>query len=505
MQSTDENHTITPDYRTLESARDALLAKCDELLAKCDEHQSKYEAVKHELDQLKRLVFGVRSEKRHFIPPNQASLFDLPEETTLEPETETVNYTRTKPSKDKQKPVRTEIPGHLPRVEEVIEPDPIPENGERIGEEITEILEYEPGKMYVRRIVRPKYAANEKGVTCAEMPTLPLPYCNAGPGLLAHLWVSKYVDHLPVYRLCGIFERHGVKLAESTVSGWFNKTCRLVEPVYEVMKKTLLTTAYLMADETPIKVLDKTKKRSTHRGYFWVYCTPQNKLAVFDYQKGRGREGPNEFLRDFTGILQSDGYKVYDILDDANRFTGAACMAHVRRKFHDAKEQAPAQCEKALNIVGQLYKIEKSIRLDGLDDDEILKRRKESQKILRLFKEWLDEIAATSLPKSGIGKAVTYAQNQWGKLMTYTKHPHVHIDNNLVENTIRPVALGRKNYLFAGSHRAAQDAAMMYSFFATCKMNDVDPYAWLNHVLRHLPDTKIGDIESLFPQNVKLD
>lgn len=474
-----------------------------------DELQKKHELLQWEMAQIKRMLFGSKSEKQAFVPPGQGSLFELPAQEKPS-EKQQVSYQRSKPGPDKNKPVRTPLPASLPRIEEIIEPDLLPEGAQKIGEEISEILEYKPATLFVRRIVRPKYALKgqqEKGILCGELPQLPLPRSNAGPGLLAHLLISKYVDHLPFYRQVKQFERQGISLAESTISGWFTNTCKLLAPLYGKMVEELLSQNYIMADETPVKVLDQLKKRSTHRGYHWAYYAPQANLSIFDYRAGRGREGPNEFLKNYSGVLQTDGYKVYDLLHQKDHITHAGCMAHVRRKFFEAKEQDLARAQTAMGLIAQLYVIEKRLREGDFTAAQVLAERGTSIDILKAFKSWMGEQLTTRevLPKSAMGKAIGYALNQWDKLLVYTRHPQVHIDNNLIENSIRPIAVGRKNYLFAGSHEAAQHAAMLYSFLGTCKIHNVNPFAWLKKVLEVINETKASQLHQLFPGSLSLD
>lgn len=225
--------------------------------------------LKQELAQLKRMIFGSKSER--FIPTDTGQLsleMDIPEQTQPEIETEELSYTRKKPSKEKESPVRMPLPLHLPRKEHIIEPEVSTEGAKKIGEEITEILEYTPGKFYVEKYIRPKYALpKEEGIVIGELPSLPIPKGNAGPGLLSHLMISKYVDHLPFYRQAKQFKRENITIAESTINGWFSAACRLLEPLYDQLKKQVLQTNYLMADETPIPVLTKDKPGSTHKGY----------------------------------------------------------------------------------------------------------------------------------------------------------------------------------------------------------------------------------------------
>ncbi len=463
--------------------------------------------LKHELDKLKRMIFGSKSER--FIPadPGQLTLdMELELQQPPEAEKETISYTRTKP-KEEKKPghARMPLPAHLPREEYIIEPQEDVSNCKKIGENITEILEYKPGKLYVKKYIRPKYARpNEEGIITGELPTLPIPRGNAGPGLLTQLIISKYVDHLPFYRQVQQFRRQDVIIAESTINDWFRATCNLLDPLYEKMKDRLLQTDYLMADETPIRVLTSQKKNASHKGYHWVYYSPVEKIVCFDYQKGRSREGPMEFLKNFKGALQSDGYKAYNIFGEKQGVHLLACMAHARRKFDEAKDNDFQRATIALEYIQQLYKTERKARQEDLSPEARKQlRENESIPVLLELEAWLKKELVKVLPKSAIGQAIAYTLNLWKRLEAYTEDGRYEIDNNLVENSIRPVALGRKNYLFAGSHEGAKRAAMMYSFLGTCKQNDVEPFAWLKDVIDRIPDHKANRLMELLPQNWK--
>lgn len=466
--------------------------------------KSKFENVCFELDQLKKLVFGSKSER--FAPastdPQQMALFDVPAQD-IDSQKEQITYTRTKAAEGKKQPVRSELPAHLPRVEHVIEVDDLPKGAKKIGDEVSEYLEYESAKLFVVKIVRPKYvvASTDESTTIAiaSMPELPLPKSNAGPGLLSHLMISKYVDHLPFYRQVQMLKRMGVTLAESTISGWFKGTCELLEPLYDKLIEKLQESDYLMADETPIPVLTQDKPGSTHKGYHWVYADPIRKRAVFDYHTSRGREGPKTFLQNYAGYLQTDGYTAYNDLGNPN-IKLLACMAHARRKFKQAEGNDPVRAEAALKMFQQLYAIERSIKEAGLNDSQAHEYRQVNSKpILSELKAWLDKNIMEVAPASAISKAMAYTLNLWPRLIRYIEQGRFHIDNNLIENTIRPVALGRKNYLFAGSHDAAQNAAMFYSLMATCKLNDVNPEQWLQKVLSEIKTYPKEKLHELLP------
>jgi len=458
--------------------------------------------LKEELAQLRRMIFG--SKKERFIPSDdsQQSLFDQEEQNTL-PEKETVVYEREKPIK-KAKAKRLLLPAHLRREEEIIEPEGIDtDNSRKIGEKVTEVLEYTPGKFYVHKTIRPVYKQGEQ-IKVAELPTQVIPHGNAGASILAYLMVSKFMDHLPFYRQVQIFKRDGMKIPESTITGWFRKTSELLSPLYELMVREINTSDYIQADESPIPVLSSQKPGSTHKGYQWVFLLPKCQMVIFQYHQSRGKSVPLDVLGEFSGCLQTDGYAGYDQLGKRKGITHIACMAHARRKFDEAKGNDLSLASHALALIQELYAIERAAQQKKLNAAQIKAiREKEAVPILDELKIWLEEIYPTVLPKSAIGKAIAYSLKLWPQLRAYTQNGEWSIDNNAVENKIRPLALGRKNYLFAGSHQAAQQAAMMYSLFGTCKMNNIEPLQWLTETLRKLPDTKLSELKTLLPINPK--
>ena len=458
--------------------------------------------LQHEYDNLKRMVFGAKSER--FVPTDssQLPLFGIPAAEKQEPEKETITYQRNKSSNsEKNQPVRLALPAHLPRVEEVIEPNEDLSKAKKIGEVISEHLEYIPGQLHVKKIVRPKYILEEsERIVIGELPSLPIPRSNVGPGLLAHILVSKFVDHNPFHRQIQQFKRQGIEIAESTMNDWFTGTCRLLEPLYDRLKVRVQQADYLMGDETPIPVLTNDKPNATHKGYHWVYLAPLEKLVCFDYRQGRGREGPEAFLKDVHGALQTDGYAAYNSFEKPGKLILLSCMAHARRKFDQALDSDRQRAEQALKLFQSLYEIEREAREGNLSYEQrkILRQTKSVEKLQEL-EAWLKETIIQVLPKSVMGQAIAYTLNLWPRLIRYTEDGRYEIDNNLVENSIRPVALGRKNYLFAGSHEGAKRAAMMYSFLGTCKKNNVEPFAWLKDVLTRIPDWSIQRLDELLP------
>lgn len=463
--------------------------------------------LKRQLAELKRMIFGSKSER--FIPVNKAQL-DLFEESIKQMDEQvekyTVTYQRDKKKKNKEKPIRTAIPAHFPRIEETIQPKNLDSSWKKIGEEVTELLEIKPLTVFVRRIVRPKYALpKEQGVIIAELPSLPIPKGNAASSLLAFILISKFVDHLPLYRLLQIFKRQELDISKSTIGGWVSKTSKLLTPLYDTFKEKFLENAdYIQADESPIKVQDRSKKKTTHRGFMWVYRNPENKLILFDYHKGRGRNVPEEFLENFTGALQSDGYAVYQNLTTKGNIKLLGCMAHARRYFEKALDNDPKRAEHVLFLIQKLYRIERKIKEREANVDVVKRYRLlYALPVLNDIEEYLKNEKNNVLPKSSIGKAISYSLNIFENLKQYIYDGKFEIDNNNIENAIRPLAIGRKNYLFAGSHESAQNIAMFYSFFATCKTNNINPYTWLCDVLNRIPEHKANKLHELLPQNWK--
>jgi transposase len=479
-----------------------------------EHHQLKiaYTGLQQQILQLQKMIFGSKHER--FVPtdinPSQLSL-DIQAETAATCsviDAKKITYIKTTATTE-QKPLvhpgRMKLPEHLRREEIIIEPAEDITGLRKMGEEITEVLEWEPGELFVKKYVRIKYAKpDNEGVLIGKLPSRPLEKAMAGAGLLAQIVIDKYVDHLPLHRQMQRFERGGVKLPYSTLTDWVSSTCKLIEPLYEALKKEVLQSTYLHADETPIKVLDKDKKGQTHRGYYWVYQNSIDKIVFFDYQPGRGREGPVNILENFRGYLQTDGYSAYEIFDKRTGITLMHCMAHARRMFNEALDNDEARACYALEQMAKLYAIERGCKEQALSFAAGKSvRQQQAIPILASLGKWMKEQYMEVTPKSPIGKALAYSIERWERLSIYTTNGMLNIDNNPVENSIRPVAVGRKNYLFAGSHEAAQRSAMLYSLLGTCKMHGIEPYHWLCNVLQTIADHPINRITELLPHHFK--
>ena len=466
--------------------------------------------LEQQLAQLQKMIFGSRQER--FIPsdinPSQLVL-DIEAEavaTCSVVDAKKITYIKTNVALEHKPlvhPGRMKLPEHLRREEIIIEPQADIRDCKKMGEEITEVLEYEPGELFVKKYVRIKYATpGGDGVLIGELPARPIDKAMAGAGLLAQIVIDKYADHLPLYRQMQRFERSGVKLSYSTLTDWISSTCKLITPLYEALKAEVLQSNYLHADETPIKVLDKQKNGGSHRGYYWVYHNSIQKIVFFDYQQGRGREGPMEILKNFCGYLQTDGYSVYDVFNKKENITLIHCMAHARRMFNEALDNDKARAAYAMEQIQELYSIERICKEQSLNVAEVtVVRQQKSAPILKSLDEWMKQQYIQVTPRSAIGKALAYSIERWKSLSHYTENGMLNIDNNPVENSIRPVAIGRKNYLFCGSHEAAQRSAMLYSLLGTCKMHGIEPYAWLKNLLETIATHPINKIKELLPHN----
>ncbi len=462
-----------------------------------------------ELAQLKKMIFGSRQERFVPLPSDHPQLslgIEAEAVATSVVSTQKINYTRTNVTVEQQPllhPGRMKLPESLRREEIRIEPAGDLTGCKMMGEEVTEVLEYAPGELYIKKYRRVKYVKPDNtGILIGELPQRPLEKAMAGEGLLSQILIDKYVDHLPLHRQMQRFERAGVRIPYATLSGWVSETCHLITPLYEALKKEVLKSNYLHADETPIRVLDRDKSGASHKGFYWVYQNSIDKIVVFDYQEGRGRQGPVKMLENFEGYLQTDGYQVYDHFDARKEIRQIHCMAHARRKFSEAVNNDQTIAEYVLGEIQKLYAIERKCREEGLLPDEIKTRRQQgSLPILESLGKWMKEQYINTLPKSDIGEALAYSIKRWDTLSRYTENGMLNIDNNPVENSIRPVALGRKNYLFAGSHEAAKRSGMLYSLFGTCKLYGIEPYSWLKNTLQKIPSHPINKIQELLPHH----
>jgi hypothetical protein len=313
--------------------------------------------------------------------------------------------------------------------------------------------------------------------------------------------VDKFIYHLPLYRQMQRFKQDGVSINPSTMDSWFNLCSNHIRPLYAVHKAYILENPYLQVDESPIKVQDRDKPGATHQGYMWVYHAPMQNAVFFDYNKGRALDAPLQNLSTFKGYLQTDGYAVYEYFARNPQVTHLACMAHARRMVEKALDNDKQRATTVMLLIQKLYAIERIAREGNLSaESRHALRLDESLPLLNEMSKYIADQRSKVLPKSPIGKAFDYCINRWDNLMNYLKDGNLEIDNNGIENSIRALALGKKNYLFAGSHHAAENIAMYYSFFGTCKKHDINPQKWIAYVIRNINDTKTSQLKYLLPQ-----
>ena len=488
----------------------ALEKSLEKALAIIESQQLTIQGLQMELLLLKKMLFGSKHEKFHASSDSSAlTLFDVPAIA----EVITTTITTTEVVKDKtikrlqpNHKGRNELPEQLRRETQVINPEGLDlATAKKLGEDVTETLAYQPGELFVKKVVRPRFLdISSKRIFQAPAPDRAIERSGYDPSLAAQILVEKFVDHLPFYRQQSRYARLGVDISESSIGSIVAQCAGLIQPLYMAHRKLVLACAYLHVDETTLKVLDRQKKGTTHLGYYWVYLDHEQKLVLFDYQTGRGREGPKEMLKDYQGYLQTDGYSAYDYFGEQPGITLAGCLAHARRKFSEALSNNKGIATHVLTEMQRLYAIERHIASSGMaGEDKLQYRRQNALPILEELGKWMKDEYTKVLPSSAIGKALYYSLQRWDKLSLYASTHLLGIDNNPVENSIRPVAIGRKNYMFAGSHDAAQRNAMLYSLFATCKNHNINPYDWLHDVLKRIATHPINRINELLPQNWK--
>jgi transposase len=383
-----------------------------------------------------------------------------------------------------------------------------------IGRDVSEQYDYVPAKVTVLEHVQLKYAckaceqrARGAQITVAEKPLSPIEKGLAAPGLLAQVIVSKYGDHLPLYRLESILERHGVSLSRSTLCDWMAQAAVALAPLYECMKKRVLQSDVIHTDDTPVDALEP-RSSGKHTGRFWVYVGDgRNPYTVFDYTASRSRDGPETFLKGWSGYLQADAFTGYDglyLVASGRKIVEVACWAHARRKFYDARNSDVQASTQALAQIRLLYQAEGEAKEKQLNADSLVQWRKE-QSLPRLneFKRWMlgqqRENGGAILPRSPMGEAITYTLNQWDALCVYCTDGRLAIDNNVAENALRRVTLGRKNWLFVGSDQGGTTAAVLYSLISSCQRHRVEPWAYMRDVLTRIPSLPKDQMDTLLP------
>jgi transposase len=485
------------------------LALCQEIISQqadtIRESQRRIEQLEHQIEQLLRRQYGPR---RDSVDPDHLRLFtgEEPDEPAEGDPGAPREHQDAAPARRWRRCGRQQLPEHLPRerIEYELTTDELacPDCGcvrVKIGEEVSEQLEYVPASMLLQH-VRFRYAcrACQEHVAIAAQPPQPIDKGLPGPGLLAQTITSKYGDHLPLYRLEDIFARHGVELSRATLRGWMAQCAELFTPMFNEMVKRVLFSLVIHTDDTTVPVWDPTLPH-TRAGRFWVSVGDvRHPYMVYDHKPRRTRDRPEDFLKGFRGYLQADAFSGYDRICAGSGVSEVACWAHVRRKFFESRTSAPVPAHAALARIRQLYKIEHDAA-ELSAGERLALRQKDALPLLNAFEEWLTEPGGRALPKSAIGQAIAYAQSNWVALLMSTEHGELSIDNNLAERMLRAQTVGCRDWTFLGSDRGGRTAAVLYTLTGTCKYHEIDPFAYLQDVLRRLPSHPADQLDELLP------
>jgi transposase len=492
-----ESSALKP--RDLDEALD-VIATLQEQLQKS---QREVELLRHRLDVLCRRLFGKKSEK---VDANQLQLaFEVLQEmgSSTEPLEldSSESFPRITVRSHQRRGGRRPQPKELPRERVVVDVDEA-ENScncgrskEKIGEAVQEKLEYVPSSFFVRETVRPKYVCPRchDGVTVAPAPVQAVERAIAGEGLLAHIVVSKYADHTPLYRMEGIFARHGVEISRATMCDWVGDVADALQPIVDRMKHEITQVDYLQTDDTPVKVL--VHRGEGFKGRLLVYLDPLNRQVVFDASRTHEGKFAAEFLGNFRGYLQADAYGGYDALYKPKRIIEVGCWSHGRRRFVDSLA-TDARAAAILALVQKLFRNEREFK-DLPASERMQKRLEQSKPLLDEIKRVREQLEKTVLPKSPLGEALGYIKNHWEALNRFLQDGRLIIDNNGAEYQLRAVAIGRKNWLFAGSFEGARRAATLYSLVQSCRLVSVDPFLYIRDVLLRIascPQNRIGEL-----------
>ncbi|MBQ3245025.1 MAG: IS66 family transposase [Bacteroidaceae bacterium] len=503
--------TLNSTVSSLSATNNSLQKRIDELTA--------------QVAWLNRQLFGRKSEKLAAYDPNQLDLFSgqLPENATgiMEARDKAVDSLPETTAERKRERKNRKMMEDLPVLEKVvIEPEGIDMNlYKKIGEEVTRVVEHKPGQLYIKEIIRPKYGLRDntslppsgmRSVEIAPLPLLPIYKGIAGPTLLAEILLQKYEYHLPFYRQVQQFRHLGFKASESTIDGWFKPTVELLKPLYEVLKSEIMKSDYLQGDETTVPVMDKSTHKM-NKEYLWLVRAVEQRLVLFHYNNG-SRSGTviEKLTEGFNGYFQCDGFDGYESAFKTRKDVHIVnCMAHIRRHFEQAIKENKEMAEHALKEIQLLYRIEHDCDERELTAGQRKQERQEKSKpIMQALKLWMETEGIKYSPSSLIGKAITYAYTRWDNMMRYLEDGRIRIDNNLAENAIRPVTLGRKNYLFCGNHEAAVSMSVVCSLLATCKAHEVNPREYLNDVIAKMPymqKASYNELLQLLPHKWKTD
>ncbi len=513
-------HQLPDDIDALKSLVADQLARNEQLTTENQRYKVQVLTLTEQLNLALARRYAASSEK---CSPDQICLFDEAEldgeavpDTAADADDDEIMVAAHKRKKRGRKP----IPAHLPRIDVIHE---LPESERRcdhdgrllteIDEVISEQLDIIPAKIQVLRHIRKKYACScGQCIKIAPLPAQPIPKSMASPGLLAHITVSKYQDALPLYRQETILQRIGVELPRATLANWMMRAGHLVQPLINLLQDRLLSYDILQMDETTVQVLKESGRKAQSKSYLWLQRggPPEHPVVLFHYDPGRGAGVARRLLEGFKGYLQTDGYDGYNAVVASNNLIHVGCMAHARRRFHDAvkaqgRNKKRGKAHRGLRLIQKLYGIEKQAQ-NLTPEKRQAYRDRHARPILDEMRAWLDQSLPQVPPTSATGKALHYLQNEWPKLIRYLDDGRLMIDNNVAENAIRPFVIGRKNWLFSDSVRGVKASANLYSLIETAKVNGLEPYAYLRYLFTELPKAEtVDDIEALLPGNIDQD
>ena len=512
---------LSGEVETLRAERAEMKSANEKLLAEKEEMQQVINDLRSMMAWFRKKLFYKMSEKNLPLDPNvlEPTLFDQSlseeEQARLDAEVKAMEEQNAKAievkahKRDVRRPV---LSGDLPVEETHIYPEGVQDNPEyvEIGVENTDTVAIQPARMYVKRIVRHKFVLrselqiedpDRQAFLIAPLPETIRPKGMADASLLADILINKYVYHLPFYRQIQKYKELGVLLNDATIGDWFAAVCEKLRPLYDKLREQIMSSDYIQVDESTLPVIDNEKHRAV-KGYMWAVRDALTGSVYFHYDMGsRSGDTARKLIGGYRGAVQTDGYEVYESFENAPGKRMIGCWAHVRRKFVEALDEDRKYASEAIVYIGKLYKIEAEMREAGLSAEEVRERRqKESYPLIQEFEKWMDAVADKFKPKSRMGKALVYTYTLLPRLSRYVLDGRYNIDNNGIENAIRPLALGRKNYLFAGNHDAAVRAAIVYSLFSSCKAAGIEARTWLEDILVRLPEHHV-DLEELLPGN----
>ncbi len=507
------------------SHKDALLSLKD---AEISQKNAEIKKLSNTLLWLRRKVFGKMSEKNLPLDPDQLLLFEQEhltdeERARLDKEVKAAEQQMTKTITVKVKPSRRDLDTTgLPTEVIDIYPDGTTDENGKLKDEYVEIgtdessrLEHIAAKTYIKKTVIHKVmlksdsnnkTPEDRRIICARLPLAPVNRCMAGASVLTDIIIGKFMYHLPFYRQIQQYKESGITISDSTMGGWYEAAVEKLKLLYDILRQHILQSEYIQIDESVLPVID-SEKHKARKGYEWCVRDAIRGAVMFYYDRGsRGGKVAREILGAYKGAVQCDGYDAYDQFEKNDNITVYGCWAHARRKFVDALNENNRLATEALCFIRKIYKVESDADKAGLNADELKEQRlKISYPTIRLFETWMKETYLKVLPNSKMGDAIEYTYSLLPRLSRYVNDGRINIDNNLIENTIRPLALGRKNYLFCGNDASAYRAAIVYSLISTCKAADVDPRTWMEDVLRKIPyyQRDQRDLAELLPFNWK--